>query len=177
MRAAFTLIELMVVLALIGVMTAMIIPEMKGTYEDALLRSGGRDLVNVFNLAYSRAVSVNQLHRVRLDRRTGRYFVEKAGPDGGFAALGDVPGGQGAIDSRIAIEIRTPEEDPADESDGGAARAAGDGSKSESDAIGFYPDGTADAREILLRDRAGFRLRLRINPVTARVHITEANRE
>ena len=33
----------------------------------------------------------------------------------------------------------------------------------------FYPDGTADAREIQLEDRDGFRLVLRINPTTARV--------
>ena len=62
----FTLIELMVVVVLIGILTAMIIPEMKGTYGDALLRSTSRDLVNVFNLAYSRAVTLNQTHRVRL---------------------------------------------------------------------------------------------------------------
>src|ERR1022692_2607980 len=34
--SGFTLIELMVVIVLIAVMTAMIIPEMKGTFEDAL---------------------------------------------------------------------------------------------------------------------------------------------
>src|SRR5258708_4825192 len=36
---AFTLVELMVVMVLIAIMAAMIVPEMKGTYEDALLRS------------------------------------------------------------------------------------------------------------------------------------------
>jgi hypothetical protein len=41
----------------------------------------------------------------------------------------------------------------------------------------FNPDGTADAREIRLRDRDGFRLGLRINPVTARIHIVELPRE
>jgi len=45
------------------------------------------------------------------------------------------------------------------------------------DAITFYPDGTADASEILLRDRDGFRVALRINPVTARVRIIELARE
>ena len=73
----FTLIELMVVIVLIGIMTAMIISEMKGTYEDALLRSTARKLVDVYSLANSHAISLNQLHRVRLDRKNGRYFIER----------------------------------------------------------------------------------------------------
>src|SRR5271157_5483938 len=47
----FTLLELMVVIVLVGILSAMIIPEMKGSYGDALLRATGRDLVSVFGLA------------------------------------------------------------------------------------------------------------------------------
>src|ERR1041384_1216227 len=77
-KLGFSLMELMVVLVLIGIMTAVIVPEMKGTYEDALLRATSRRLVDVFHIAYSRAVSLNQLHRVRFDKVSGRYFVESA---------------------------------------------------------------------------------------------------
>ena len=41
------------------------------------------------------------------------------------------------------------------------------------DTISFYPDGTADAAIILLQDRGGFRLGLKLNPITARVHVFE----
>src|SRR2546421_1459049 len=111
----FTLIELMVVLVLIGIMTALIIPELKGTYEDALLRSSSRELANVFNLAYSRAVSINQLHRVRLDRHSGRYQVERRvrGGEMGrhFVPLRDVPGCEGKIDSHISLTFQKPDEE------------------------------------------------------------------
>ena len=50
-------------------MTAVLIPEMRGSYEDALLRSTGRELINVCHLTYSRAVSLNQVHRLQLDER------------------------------------------------------------------------------------------------------------
>ena len=179
----FTLIELMVVIGLIGIMTAVIIPEMKGTFEDALLRSTGRELVNVFGVAGSRAIGVNQVLQVRLDRKTGRYVVEKRVRDGGresrFVPARDVPGGEGKLDPRIAIEIRRPGEDPPDASgaDPLAASAGPPLTREPDDAITFYPDGTADAREIILRDREGFRLALRINPVTARVQITELARK
>jgi prepilin-type N-terminal cleavage/methylation domain-containing protein len=179
----FTLIELMVVVVLIGVMAAMIIPEMKGTFEDALLRSTSRELINVFSIAGSRAVSVNQVLQVRLDRQTGQYAVLKRVREGGresrFVPALDVPGGQGKLDTRISIQIHVPGEEntqAAAETPPAVIEGAPQGPDSEN-AIAFYPDGTADAREIVLRDNEGFRLGLRINPVTARVHIVELARE
>jgi Tfp pilus assembly protein FimT len=94
----------MVVITIIGIMTAMMIPEMKGTFQDALLRSTSRELINVFDLAYSRAVSLNQLRRVRLDEKNGRYLVEKQVMENGqenFVPADNVAGGKGELDSRI----------------------------------------------------------------------------
>ncbi|HEX9047964.1 MAG TPA: GspH/FimT family pseudopilin [Verrucomicrobiae bacterium] len=169
--AGFTLVELMVVIAIIGILTAMMIPEMKGSFEDALLRSTGRELINVFDLANSRAVSLNQTRRVRLDEKSGRYLVEKLVVDNGtedFVPTDDGAGGKGELDARIAIEIRQPG-GPDTESQATAPRTES--------AITFYPDGTADAGDILLRDRDGFRLLLQINPVTAHVQVVELERE
>ena len=176
--AGFTLIELMVVITIIGIMTAMMIPEMKGSFQDALLRSASRELINVFDLAYSRAVSLNQVRRVRLEEKTGRYLVEKQTQENGledFVPADDVPGNRGQLDSRIAMEFHpagglAPEENAATE-------APVSGSSPDPATIAFYPDGTADSGAVLLRDREGFRLRLQINPVTARVHVVEMERE
>jgi type II secretion system protein H len=174
----FTLIELMVVIVIIGIMTAMMIPEMKGTFQDALLRSTSRELINVFDLAYSRAVSLNQLRRVRLDEKSGRYFVEKQVTENGresFVPVDDVPGVKGELDSRITVEFQPPGEIP---SEAGPALVAPTAENDfEGVTISFYPDGTTDGGDILLRDRDGFRLRLQINPVTARVHILEMARQ
>ena len=182
-RRGFTLIEMMVVIVLIGIMTAMIIPEMKGTYEDALLRSTSRELINVFNAAYSHAVSVNQVLRVRLDRKSGRYSIEKrvreAGRESNFVPTHDVSGGEGELDTRISIEIRKSGDGSANASGERSAQVREDNSRVQErdEGITFYPDGTAEAGEIVLRDRDGFRIALRINPVTARVHIVELARE
>jgi type II secretion system protein H len=179
-RGGFTLIELMVVIVIIGIMTAMIIPEMKGSYEDALLRSTSRDLINVFDLAYSRAVSLNQVRRVRLDENTGHYMVEKRVMSNGredFVPAGDVPGEKGELDSRISIEFHRPGENTADSSARSSALMSSTPLPMNGAAIAFYPDGTADAGEFVLRDRQGFRLALRINPITARVHVVELERE
>ncbi|HEY4414289.1 MAG TPA: prepilin-type N-terminal cleavage/methylation domain-containing protein [Verrucomicrobiae bacterium] len=177
---AFTLIELMVVIVIIGVLTAMIIPEMKGSFQDALLRSTSRELVDVFDLTYSRAISLNQQRRVLLDEKTGRYLVEKRVSENGqenFVPANDMPNGKGELDSRIAVTLHLAGENQ----DANAAPAQGlpadDESASGKVALTFYPDGTATAAEILLRDRQGFKLILRLNPITARVHIIEPESE
>jgi type II secretion system protein H len=181
--SAFTLIELMVVIVLIGIMTALILPEMKGTYEDALLRSTSRELVSVCSLASSHAVSVNQPHRLRLDPKTGHYSIERRGPDrepeGHSVSAREVPGGEGELDTRISIEIHQAGDGGSEAGEQESAPVAGSRAQSErrEGGITFYPDGTADAGEIVLRDRDGFRLALRINPVTARVRIIELARE
>src|SRR2546425_8027771 len=108
-RLGFALIEFMVVFVLAGTMTAMITPAMRGTYEDPLLPPTSRKLVNVLNLASTRAIALNQPHRVRLDHKNGRYFVERRVQEGeegpGYISVPAVPGGEGGIDTRISIEF------------------------------------------------------------------------
>ena len=177
---AFTLIELMVVIGLIGILSAAILPSMRGTYDDAVLRAGGRELMNVFQLASSRAVTLNQVQRVRLDRSSGRYALEAPAPSDStrteFAPARDVPGGAGTIDSRIAISVRLGGDEPSDESEPVVAET-GEGSLQDGTVFTFYPDGTADAAEVRLQDAEGFQLALKVNPVTARVRVVDAPRE
>ena len=176
----FTLIELMVVIVLIGIMTAMIIPEMRGSYQDAVLRSASRKLVDGFDLAYSRAISFNQTHRVRLDRKGNRYVIEKklreGAADDRFVPLKDVSGSTGALDSSLKIGFRMGGEETS--ALAGPEQPASSGARDlrappRAEGFTFYPDGTSDAGEVVLEDREGFRVAMRMNPVTARVHIIE----
>ena len=175
---AFTLIELMVVIVLIGVLTAMILPEMKGTYGDALLRSTSRELVSVCDLASSHAVSINQPLVLRFEPKTGRYSVEPLSRRRSSPPR-EIPGGQGQLDTRISIDFHPPQDQPGETPvpEPTPAPASEPEAVAENQGITFYPDGTADAVEILLRDQDGFRLALRINPVTARVRIIELARQ
>jgi len=167
--------ELILVLVLIAIMAALIVPEMKGSFEDSLLRSSGRKLVDVFNLASSRAISFNQQYRVHLEQSTGRYIVERQAGDSqdsnDFEPVTDIAALQGQIDPRIAIEVRASQE----ESTEGADNPPKDELNTFllKNGINFYPDGTADGCEIMLRDRMGFRLILEVNPITAALHLRD----
>jgi len=165
----------MVVIVLIGIVTAMVLPAMKGSYDDVVLRSTARKLVDALTVANTRAISISQMHRVRLDRKSQRYLVERKVHDAqqgyGFVALRDVPGGEGEMDGRIIIEVRKTEDVPLD----GEAPLLPSSERNSADpeAIAFYADGTAEHAEIILRDRQDFRLALRVNSTTARVQIVE----
>jgi len=173
---AFTLIELVIVIVIIGIAAAVIVPEMKGGFQDALLRSTSRELVNVFNIASSRAVSLNQLHRVRIEASTGRYVIERRTREtlqgDEYNALDDVSEAEGTLDKRISIRVHT-----LDDSQPAAPGSEQSQTRADIDSISFYSDGTADAAELLLRDRDGYRMALRINPITSHVKILELGRE
>jgi len=169
----------MVVVTIIGILTALIIPEMKGTYQDALLRSTSRDLINVFDLTYSRAVSLNQVRRVRLNEKEGRYMVDKQVWQDGkeeFVPVDDA-GCSGELNSKITMAFHRGDETPATTEDQRSAPKADDQTPAPPAAIAFYPDGTADPGVIELTDNDGFRLALKINPITARIHVEELDRK
>ena len=178
-RRAFTLIEIMIVVLLIGVLTAVIVPEMKGSYKGELLRSTSRELISVFQVASSRSISFNRQHRVRIDRKTGKYFIEKLvrQRDGEtFVPLRDIPGGEGELDTRITVEVHPSGENLSTSSaeiEPVSAASEAPESPGTDQTIAFYPDGTADRADVVLQDRDHFRMALRINPVTARVRVVE----
>ena len=179
-RRGFTLIEVMVVLVLVAVLSGVMIAEMAGTFEDALLRSTGREVISICALASSRSITLLQPHTVVIDPRENRYAIERPQLEkenrAGSRTLRDTHGGEGQFDPRIQIDIRNPRRAGTEEEN--ASRGQSPPSpEAQPGAITFYPDGTADAREILLRDRTGVELTLRVNPVTSRVRVVESEQE
>ena len=174
--SGFSLVELMVVLTVLGILSALIVPQFNSSSEDARLLAAGRELATVMTLAYSQAVTLHRPCRLRLDRGRGRYWLESPaeGPEGGFSPLADVPGAAGVLDARIEIQVKSP---AGAEENGPRAVAAGPGrSDRDLETVSFRPDGTADSREILLRDREGFGLSIEVHPITSRIRLNRLER-
>lgn len=176
-KDGFTLVEMLVVVVIISIMSMAVVAEMHGTFQDALLRATSRELADAFNLASSRAISVNRPHRIRLDELAHRYVLERSARGGtDFHPAPDIRGGTGPLDSRISIRVLQPgvtgPDDAGQEPEGDSANPADFPSMQMEEAVTFYADGTADSRQIVLTDRDGFRRILRINPITSRVQIT-----
>lgn len=179
--AGFTLVELLVVIVLIALLSALIVPAMKGTFEAEMLNSTSRRLRQALGIAYRESVTSRQPHRLRLDTTRGRFLIERRAlpgdSDSGFVPVENVSGAKGALDRRIRITLEEIEEPPADENQEPAAEEPRGAATTAADTILFQPDGTTEKREIRLRDRQGFGVALRLNPITSRVKLVPLNRE
>ncbi len=172
-QGGFTLTELLVVLLLIGIFTGLMIAEMRGTFQDALLRSSARDVMSGLSIAGSRAVSLNQPHLFEWNATDNEFSVRATKTERGSDEAEAVE--RKRMDERVTIEIRDPSRglESEAESQSNEPQAPDESQPLRRDVIQFYADGTADAREIALRDNNNGELILRINPVTGRVRVQE----
>src|SRR5580693_2206433 len=83
-RCAFTLIELIFVLALLVIITSIAVPRMSGFIRGRALDSESRQLMALMHAAQSRAVSEGMPMMLWIDASGGQYgfAVETSGKDG-----------------------------------------------------------------------------------------------
>lgn len=170
-QRGFTLVELMVVVVIIGITSAVMFAEMRGTFEETLLRGVGRKLMDACDVASNRAIATHRTHLLRIDSNGGRFAVQARGASAGEDVGIDLAGAAGELDSRITLLVKQPE---SGESEEDMPPVEDRERPASSEVIAFHADGTCDAREFLLRDREGVELVLRLNPITSRVRVMEA---
>ena len=73
--AGFTLLEMLVVLVLVAVITAVAVPAAGGAIQTLRLQSAARHLAAALRLARGRAIRQQEIHLVSLDREQGRVTV------------------------------------------------------------------------------------------------------
>lgn len=74
-RVGFTLLELMVVLALVGLIATTVVPRLSGSYEKLPLRTAARDLAAIMRFAHSQAISRSRSIAVIFQSESRRILV------------------------------------------------------------------------------------------------------
>ncbi len=137
-RRGFSLLELILVLAIAGLLAAVVIPSLPGALESARLRGTAGELRAVLTLARTLAVSEARSRTVIFDFARGEYgfdaderrWLMPAGIRLAAVRLGD------------------------DDKENGVVR------------VRFYPDGSADETEVALSSSGGGRIRVSVDPLT-----------
>ena len=105
MKGGFTLLELLIVLALISLASAVTVPRLLDSSPDELTRASDAT-VAVLNDVRLRAARSGVVHRFTLDPGTGRYWVEDASARLVFADTLDLPQGVSISSSKARLHFR-----------------------------------------------------------------------
>lgn len=73
----FTLLELMVVVAIIALMTVTVMPSV-GSYFQISLNSAARDLASIIKESYNSTIMTGRVHRIVFDLKENNYWVESS---------------------------------------------------------------------------------------------------
>jgi prepilin-type N-terminal cleavage/methylation domain-containing protein len=73
----FTLLELLTVLMLIGILSAMAIPSFMQWRNNLAYRETARDMVSLLRRAKNEAISMNKEYRVEIDPVLGKYYLRR----------------------------------------------------------------------------------------------------
>jgi type IV fimbrial biogenesis protein FimT len=92
-ESGFTLAEVMVVIAIIGIMSGIAIPNFISWLPDYRLRSATRDIVSCMQLAKLRAVKENATVSVKFNISSGQYIAWLDNGDGAGTANDDIYNG------------------------------------------------------------------------------------
>jgi len=196
-RGGMTLIELLLVLALLVVIGSMVVPVFTGSFASVRLRRAGDQVLTRWAAARARAIETGEVMQFRFTPETGTYQVE---PWAGV--IGDEPDGARAVSSSSYATADIPDptstaakddesqengkalpeqiifhrgdmamEDPlTGERRVGSMQSAAD---SQSTPILFFPDGTtSEASVVLANDRQQY-IRLTLRALTGVGRVSE----
>lgn len=161
-KGGFSLLELIVVLALISVMAGMVAPMFGASIGTVQFRNARNDLIATLQFAQELAVREGREYRFYLDKRAGAYWLE---------ALAEH---KGPIKTFVPVEAGFGQRQQLPEYVALSQVKARKDRKSPDVFIGCYPNGATDEGQITLVDkrRNGRSARIEVSGVLGKVAVT-----
>ena len=161
-REGFTLIELVAVMAIIGIMAAMLVPKLPdvGGWR---MKSAARKMSMSISAVYSKAATSKLVYRLTVDMAENSYYVSLLNTDGEFEKK----------DIMFAKETKLPDGLSFD-----SVQIPGQGKLTGGQAhIHFFPMGMAEYSAVHIKGRGDAVMTLIVAPLTGRVEITDGYKE
>lgn len=160
-RAGFSLIELIIVLALISVIAGMLAPMFGSTMGSIQFRNARNDLIGLIQFVQEMAVRDSREYRVYLDKRENVYWVERLVEHKGTVKVFE------PVTEFWGQKTRLP--DYVELTQVKARKSRG----SDEAYVGCYPNGASDEARITIQDkrRSGRLMRLEVSGALGRVDV------
>jgi len=161
MERGFTLIELIVVLAIVGVSAALVLPRFAESVQNARVKTALRDSSNLMRKARIHSVFKRQECRVVVDREKGTMVLQDAEKTDGeeTPVLETIQLPQGLSIDRLETEFWKKKK-----------KASKYGKKKE---VIFYPMGNSSGGRLHLKDKKEKEYLIEVNPLNGRVKIID----
>lgn len=91
-RNGFTLIEILLVVIVLGVIAGLTLPNMRGAYNDVILKTSVNDLAFLMRYAQSRAVSKASEVRLEFNSDNDRYWLTERSEEEGLSVFNRITG-------------------------------------------------------------------------------------
>ncbi|MDR3460386.1 MAG: GspH/FimT family pseudopilin [Verrucomicrobiae bacterium] len=159
LRRAFTLIELILIMALLVIITSIALPTMSKFMRGRALDAESRRLLSLMHVTQSRAVSEGMPMMLWIDEKAGAYGMaaETSGQNG------DAKAEELTVDAVLKIAVGSP-------------GTGGQATFNSLPAIKFLPDGTVDETSpptVALQDIDGFGRMLVLNKLRTGYEVTD----
>ena len=157
-RSAFSMLELMLVLAIMVVVAALAVPAVQGTIDNQAISSGADRVRIAMGQARVQAIRSGKVYAFSY-QRGGQWFdvapLENFGQSSGPRSRNGIPNAQirDLSENWLPRQVRFVAGETQTDSRSNAAQEASGGGPT--DAIIFYPDGTSQDAKLFLQDDRG----------------------
>ncbi len=173
-RSGYTVLELMLVMALIVVLGAFAYPELQGPLARQRLKSAAETIRGAWNNARSDAMMTGEIHLFRYEPDTGNYQVQRWINADTSSSSGPSAGSTTASDEQLLLpeDVTFVGGDQVDFRADYEAQAMSGADTGTAPSVMFYPDGSTSTVELEIANQYGTRVRISMRGMTGVVTVT-----